>query len=243
MVTSAAYRQESSARTEVGKKQAAEDPQNEFLWRMNRRRLDAEGLRDAMLFVSGEISLKQGGPGVLEPIEQEIEDLIFTEAEVVDLWPETLDPAEQARRSLYLFRKRNVRYAMFDAFDAPDTQSACPRRVVSTHALQALALLNSDFAAGRAKALAGRILREDGDVARVTLAYKVVLGREPRPKEIDQARSFLSSQSDLLRRQAEAGQPLSRPGYVPEGTTPSLAAAWVDFARAMLNRNEFLYVP
>jgi Protein of unknown function (DUF1553)/Protein of unknown function (DUF1549) len=243
MVTSAAYRQQSSAQTEVGKKQAAEDPQNEFLWRMNRRRLDAEGLRDAMLFVSGEINLKQGGPGVLEPIEKEIEDLIFTEAEVVDLWPETLDPAEQARRSLYLFRKRNVRYSMFDAFDAPDTQSACPRRVVSTHALQALALLNSDFAAGRAKALAGRILREGSDLERIALAYKVVLGREPRSKEIDQARLFLGSQSDLLRRQAEAGQALARPDFTPEGTPASLAAAWVDFARAMLNRNEFLYVP
>jgi hypothetical protein len=243
MVTSAAYRQESSPRTDLARKQTAEDPQNEFLWRMNRRRLDAEGLRDAMLSVSGEINLKAGGPGVLEPIEKEIEDLIFTEAEVVDLWPETLDPLEQVRRSLYLFRKRNVRYAMFDAFDAPDTQSACPRRVASTHALQALVLLNSDFAAGRAKALAGRILHEDGDPARVTLAYKAVLGREPRTREIEQARSFLANQSELLRRQAEVGQPLARPVYMPEGTAPSLGAAWVDFARAMLNRNEFLYVP
>ncbi len=245
MVTSAAYRQESSTKSEVAKKQAPDDPENNFLWRMNRRRLDAEGLRDAMLFVSGEINLKAGGPGVLVPIEKEIEDLIFTEAEVVDLWPETPDPLEQARRSLYLFRKRNVRYAMFDAFDAPDTQSACPQRVVSTHALQALVLLNSDFAAGRAKALAGRLFQEGkgGDPERIALAYKVVLGREPRPREIDQARSFLGSQSDLLHRQAEAGQTLARPTFFPEGTAPSMAAAWVDFARAMLNRNEFLYVP
>src|SRR5207245_1209217 len=70
------------------------------------------------------------------------------------------DPAEHLRRSLYLFRKRNVRYPMFDAFDAPDTQTACPQRAVSTHALQALVMLNSDFAAGRAKALAGRLYRE-----------------------------------------------------------------------------------
>ena len=65
---------------------------------------------------------------MLAPLEKEVEDLIFTEAEVVDLWPEDRDPAEHARRSLYLFRKRNVRYPLFDAFDAPDTQNACPRR-------------------------------------------------------------------------------------------------------------------
>ena len=113
---------------------------------MNRRRLDAEGVRDAMLAVSGELNSKMEGPGVLAPIEKEIEDLIFTEAEAVDLLPEDRNPSEHLRRSLYLFRKRNVRYPLFDAFDAPDTQTACPRRATSTHALQALALLNSEFA-------------------------------------------------------------------------------------------------
>ena len=79
-----------------------------MLARMNRRRLDAEGVRDAMLAVSGELNPRAGGPGVLAPLEKEVKDLIFTEAEVVDLWPEDRDPAEHLRRSLYLFRKRNV---------------------------------------------------------------------------------------------------------------------------------------
>ena len=245
MVTSATYRQSSSASSEFAKKQAADDPENTFLWRMNRRRLDAEGLRDAMLFVSGEINLKGGGPGVLAPIEKEVEDLIFTESEVVDLWPETPDPLEQARRSLYLFRKRNVRYPMFEAFDAPDAQFPCPKRTVSTHALQALVLLNSGFADARAKALAGRLFDEAkaGDLDRIALVYKIVLGRDPRPNELNQARAFLADQSELLRRQAEAGHPLARPTFVAEGVALPLAAAWVDFSRAMLNRNEFLYVP
>ncbi len=244
MVTSAAYRQSSSTTTDVAKEQEGEDPENTFLWRMNRRRLDAEGLRDAMLFASGEINLKPGGPGVLVPIEKEIEDLIFTEAEVVDLWPETADPREQVRRSLYLFRKRNVRYAMLDAFDAPDNQFPCPRRTASTHALQALVLLNSDFAAGRAKALAGRVFREARDESeRIGLIYKIALGREPRSAEIDRARAFLSSQAELIRGRVERRQAIARPTFVVEGTDPALGAAWVDFARAMLNRNEFLYVP
>ncbi len=245
MVTSATYRQTSSLRGEVARKQADDDAENLYLWRMNRRRLDAEGLRDALLFVSGELNLKPGGPGVLVPIEKEVEDLIFTEAEVVDLWPETPDPRERARRSLYLFRKRNVRYPMFDAFDAPDTQTVCPQRTVSTHALQALVLLNSDFADGRAKALAGRLFLEakGGSVEQINLIYKIVLGREPRANEVEQAQAFLSSQTGLLRKLAGEGHSLARPTFAAEGIEPPLAAAWVDFARAMLNRNEFLYVP
>jgi len=244
IVTSATYRQ-ASASAEVATTQAADDPDNTLVWRMNRRRLEAESLRDAMLAASGELNPKAGGPGVLVPIEKEVEDLIFTEAEVVDLWPETPDPAEHARRSLYLFRKRNVRYPMFDAFDAPDTQSACAQRAVSTHALQALVMLNSDFAAGRAKALAGRVFREAGTetAARVTRLYRVTLGREPKPVEVQRAGKFLAEQSRLLRGQAVESRSLARPTFVPDGTDPAEAAAWVDLALAMLNRNEFVYVP
>jgi hypothetical protein len=249
MVTSATYRQSSliprSGPTALLQKAAADDPENALLWRMNRRRLEAESLRDAMLAVSGELNPKPGGPGVLVPIEKEVEDLIFTEAEVVDLWPETPDPSEHFRRSLYLFRKRNVRYPMFDAFDAPDTQTACPQRPVSTHALQALVLFNSDFAAARAKALAGRLYREAGGRTECMIdrAYRVVLGRSPRPEEVSQAVAFLDSQSALLRGRAKKDQSLARPADAPPGSDPARAAAWVDFALAMLNRNEFVYVP
>jgi cytochrome c553 len=249
MVTSAAYRQVSrlsASSYSVWRKQQAEDPDNTLLWRMNRRRLDAEGLRDAMLAVSGELNLKMGGPGVLAPIEKEVEDLIFTEAEIVDLWPETPDPHEHSRRSLYLFRKRNVRYPIFEAFDAPDTQTPCPQRGVSTHALQPLILLNSDFAIGRAKALAGRLFRESREPRddRIIRVYRLVLARDPRPEEIEQARAFLDAQAKLLReRSKKSVHPLAAPTFVPPNTDPALAAAWVDFALAMLNRNEFVYVP
>jgi hypothetical protein len=222
MVTSSAYRQSSRANRE----RANDDPENSLLSRMNRRRLDAEGVRDAMLLVSGEFNPRAGGPGVLAPIEKEVEDLIFTEAEVVDLWPEDRDPAEHLRRSLYLFRKRNVRYPLFDSFDAPDTQTACPRRETSTHALQALNLLNSDFAAARARALSQRVLSEgDDECGRIRSLYRIVLAREPGPGEVERARYFL---------QAQAGR-IDGPGRQ--------AAAWTDLALAMLNSNEFLYVP
>ena len=232
IVTSSAYRQASSqSAPELARKQADDDPENSLFSHMNRRRLEAESLRDALLAVSGALNDKAGGPGVLVAIEKEVEDLIFTEAEVVDLWPETPDPTEHLRRSLYLFRKRNVRYPMFDAFDAPDTQSACPQRIASTHALQALVMLNGDFAVGRAQALAARVCREAGPSRdeRIERAYSIVLARSPRPNEIALARDFLAAQARRLQ-----GAP---------GVESAETAALVDFALAMLNRNEFLYVP
>ena len=198
-----------------------------------------------MLNASGELNLKAGGPGVLVPIEKEIEDLIFTEAEVVDIWPETPDLSEHNRRSLYVFRKRNVRYPMFDAFDAPDTQTACPERSVSTHALQALVMLNSDFAAARAKSFAGRLFREEKNdpTRRIELAYKIALARDPKPSEVEQAKRFLETQIPLLRERVKTGETLARPTFTTEASEAAESAAWVDFALAMLNRNEFLYVP
>jgi hypothetical protein len=242
IVTSATYRQASRSNP----KQAETDPDNTLLGRMNRCRLDAESLRDAMLAVSGELNPRMGGPGVLAPLEKEVKDLIFTEAEVVDLWPVNPDPTEHLRRSLYLFRKRNVRYPLLESFDAPDAQFPCPRRETSTHALQALNLLNSEFAIARARALAGRILREAraADNDRIRRAYQLVLCRDPATAELERARSFLASQTDLLRAQQSHRRALARPaGAIDPPIEPAAGAAWVDLALALLNCNEFLYVP
>jgi hypothetical protein len=218
IMASAAYRQASrpiEALTE-------QDEPNDLLGRQNRRRVDAESLRDSLLVVSGELNPKAGGPGVLAPLEKEVKDLIFTEAEEVDLWPVDPDPAEHHRRSIYLFKKRNVRYPLLESFDAPDNQTACPRRESSTHALQALNLLNSDLALGRAHALAERLAREAPDAeGRVRRAYHLALCRDPSPDELARASAFIAEQSAAL----------------------SEPAAWDDFALALLNCNEFLYIP
>ena len=191
MILSATYAQDSAPRPDDPAFQAALelDPDNHLLWRMNRRRLDAEAIRDATLAVSGSLSLIAGGPGVLAPLEPEIEDLIFTEHEEVDLWPEATDPAQANRRSIYLFRKRNVRYPLFDAFDAPDTQSVCAVRANSTHPLQALTLLNGPFALDQARALAGRLLREtpdtgnDADRSRIQQAARIQYAPSATPPQ------------------------------------------------------------
>ncbi len=84
--------------------------------------------------------------------------------------------------------------------------------------MQALSLLNSEFAIGRAKVLADRIVREGGEDTdqRIRSAYQLVLAREPKQAEIERSRSFVKAAEQ---------------------------SAWVDFALALLNCNEFLYVP
>ncbi|QDV33390.1 DUF1549 and DUF1553 domain-containing protein [Tautonia plasticadhaerens] len=258
IVSSSTYRQASDPRRSVvdepgelsrlvdrARRQAGDDPDNLLVSRVDRRRLEAESLRDALLAVTGELNPQMGGPGVRAPIPPEVEELIFTEAEEVDLWPEDPDPSQHLRRSLYLHRKRNVRVPLFDAFDAPDTQTSCAVRDVSTHPLQSLILLNSRFAIDRAKALAGRLFEEvpGGDADRVDRAYRLVLARGPTGEESGRAIAFLEGQAELLRSRAAGDPPLASPVPGPEGIDPARAAAWVDFALAMLNRNEFVYVP
>lgn len=217
MVTSEAYRRSSAIRTASGEKL---DPENKQLWRMERRRMEAEGLRDAVLQVSGLLNPKAGGPGVRTHLEPEVRELIFTEAEVVDLWPEDADAAEHVRRSIYLHKKRNVHYPMFDAFDAPDGLTPCPERAVSTHAPQALVMLNSRFAQSAAAAFARSLLAVDGgDAVRIRTAFVRCYGRPPSAREMHSAAEFLAK----------------APGGRQE--------AWTDFALALLNSNEFAYVP
>lgn len=217
MVTSQAYRASSGRRGTPG---AGHDPSNRLLWRMNRRRMDAEGLRDSMLAVAGLLNPRGGGPGIRIPLEPEVRSLIFTESEVVDLWPVDLDPAQCARRSIYLYRKRNVRYPLFDAFDAPDALTACPVRAVSIHAPQALALINGGFAQGVARAFGGALMKvAGGDRERVAEAFLRCYARLPTAEETREAREF-----------------------VGRGPAPA-EDRWADFALALINSNEFVYVP
>jgi hypothetical protein len=104
MVTSATYKQ--SAATSQG---ANGDPDNKLLWRMNRRRLEAEAARDSVLAAAGTLNREVGGRSVRVPLEPEVYDLIFTEGEPDGLWDVTPDARQHTRRSLYLFNKRNVR--------------------------------------------------------------------------------------------------------------------------------------
>ena len=178
------------------------------------------------------------------PLAPEVYDLIFTEDEPDNLWQPDPDPQAHSRRTIYLFAKRNVRLPLLEAFDQPDTLTSCPVRSVSTFAPQALILLNGPFLQGQSRAFALRLLREGGaDRERqVRRAYRLALGRPPRPEEARLADEFLKEQAALLRDRLRARERVALPEPLPEGTDPAAAAALADFCLALLNANEFLYV-
>ncbi|MFN7999016.1 MAG: DUF1549 and DUF1553 domain-containing protein [Bryobacteraceae bacterium] len=213
IVTSNVYLQ---ATTPDREKQAV-DPDNRLYWRMNRKRMEGETLRDEILSVTGSLNPSLGGRPVRIPIEPEVYDLIFTEHERDGLWPVSPDKNVRNRRSIYLYNKRSVRLPLLNAFDQPDAITSCPVRPVSTHALQALSMFNSDFMQEQAAAFAGRLEQEckKGDRrCEVNQAWRLTLSRAPNQAEQKLAKKFFSDGGSLS-----------------------------DMCLALLNRNEFVYVP
>ena len=144
------------------------DPENRRLWRSNRRRLDAECLRDAMLAVGGRLDRAHGGPA-FEP--ELAADYGFKYAGI--------------RRSVYAPVFRNALLELFEAFDFADPSLVTGRRNVSTVAPQALYLLNHPFVMEQASAAGRRLLAEPGldDRSRLDRAYRRTLGRPPEESE------------------------------------------------------------
>jgi hypothetical protein len=201
MLLSATYQQSTQAPAAA----LAKDPDNYLFSRMNRLRLEGEIIRDNLLALGGRLNLKVGGPSVFPPLPPEARD--------VKGWTVSADPKEHTRRSVYIFARRNLRYPFLEAFDLPDSNLSCPKRQQSTTAPQALAMLNAVDVVEAAKALAARVGKEAPTVdERVTLCYRLALGRRPSATELQLSREFL------------AESPLS------------------EFCRALLNVNEFVYL-
>jgi hypothetical protein len=212
ILNSSAYRQTSALPQDPTIRAAAleKDPDNKLLWRANRKRLEAEAIRDSILAISGRLNVKQGGPSILVPVEEELVNALYKPSQ----WVVTKDASEHLRRSIYLMNKRNLRLPFFEVFDQPDSLVSCPRRESSTHAPQALELLNGTLTNTEAEYLAARLQKEAGSDPKqqVTLAYKLATGRLPNAKQLARSLEFLKT------------RPLK------------------EFALATFNLNGFLYV-
>src|SRR5262249_18740563 len=136
---------------------AAVDPGNTLMWRYDRRRLDAEAIRDSMLSVSGLLNLQMGGPGVFPPVPPGVLTELSATA-VAGAWRTEKDPAQANRRSVYLFVRRNLRYPMLQEFDSADTFESAHMRSNTAMPAQSLDLLNNDLILDWARALAARAL-------------------------------------------------------------------------------------
>ncbi|MDB6151186.1 MAG: xly [Chthoniobacter sp.] len=165
--------------------ESAEDPENRLFTHANRRRLDAEQIRDTLLSVSGQLKLDYGGLNIIQAGEINPNDFSAQNVEYGYVFADT-------RRSVYTPAFRNKRLELFEVFDFSDINASMGQRNVSTVAPQALFFLNHPFVLEQARAAAERGLGSNGDDAgRISTAFRRTLGRLPTSAELEKCRRFL----------------------------------------------------
>jgi mono/diheme cytochrome c family protein len=190
MMGSAAYRQISN---QDAPEAARADPQNRLVWRMNRRRLEGEAIRDSILSVSGRLNPLMGGPGVFPPLPDGMEVRIYYKHS--KFW-EPADTFATRRRSVYIFKRRQLDFPLLAALDAPVFNQPSEGRSQSITPLQALALRNGKLVNDEAAHFALRVVSEAGpdSAAQVAHAYRLALARPPTPEESRDALEFLAAE-------------------------------------------------
>jgi mono/diheme cytochrome c family protein len=179
ILNSRTYRQSSYPADEQGTTAAQNlDADNRLLWRQNPRRLEAESIRDAVLFVSGKLNLEQGGPG--------FEDFRYQEAYAPIYTYITADEPPLWRRSIYRYKVRTTPSRFLTTLDCPDPANLSPNRLTTTTPLQSLALYNNEFMLRQTQYLSDRILAEAGPEPdmQAVLAFELAFVRRPSDQEL-----------------------------------------------------------
>jgi hypothetical protein len=186
MMTSRAYKMSSQFSADEN---LAVDTENLYWWRFKAQRLEAEGVRDAILAVSGSLDRKMFGPAIFPELPKEV--LASMDK---GLWRQSNDGPGAWRRSVYVYRKRGLPLPFFEVFDLPDQNVSCGTRVVSTVPTQALTMLNNEWILNQARRFADRIATEapTGPDAQVDRAYLIALSRPPSADEKRVALDFLA---------------------------------------------------
>jgi len=183
MVTSSAYRMQSSASGENPNQQI--DPENRLLWRMNVRRMEAEAVRDSVLQAAGSLDLTRGGPEINEETDQDV-----------------------PRRSVYFHLTPSSQLLFLKVFDGTDPTN-CYRRAESIVPQQALALANSKLSLTQSRLLTKRIGGVDHAPEHfLREAFESVLGRPPSSEELTKSLNFLERQEALLHEKLRAREDL-----------------------------------
>ena len=181
VMLSSVYQQSSS---DESSHELQQDPENKLLWKMNRRRLDWEALRDSLLAVSGKLDLTMGGPAMNQTT-----------------------PPFSTRRAVYGFIDRQNLPSVLRAFDfaAPDASS--PQRHLTTVPQQALFLMNNPFLRDQAQSLAARpeLMRVEQAEQRIDAVYRTLFSRAAEPEEIALGKKFLKSNDDTTTASPAAG--------------------------------------
>ena len=238
IVTSATYRQSSDVRLELEDR----DPNNRWMARQNRLRVEAEVIRDLALAASGLLVNKIGGESVRPPQPADVAKLGFPRK--VE-WPTSVG-SDRYRRGVYTFFQRTVPYPMLIAFDASDSNTSCTRRERSNTPLQALSLWNDPVFFEAAQALGQRIVDEIPTTGQPTIdqrqrirhAFLLCLARQPSQEEQRVMQNLVASQRDQLAADKQAARRVvaHRAGTVPDAEL----GVWVIVGRTLMNTDEFI---
>jgi len=124
----------------------AKDPDNRLLWKYERRRLEAEVIRDGILYLSGGLNPAMGGPSIFPPLPDDLADFARYGRTGGLMWEPNETEEDARRRSIYIFQRRSLALPMMAAFDANAFSESCERRSSTTPPLQALSMLNGYLA-------------------------------------------------------------------------------------------------
>lgn len=180
IVMTATYRQSSAAQTDAEINPALTDADNRYLWRQNRRKLDAEAIRDSVLAVSGRLDLTMGGPSFRDFVIEKPDHSPHYEYQLHD--PE--DP-KSWRRSIYRFIVRSQQQPFMTVLDCADPSMRVDKRNESLSPLQALAMMNNSLMVAMAKHFAERVERDSGGDSggQAKRAFYLANGRPPQEDE------------------------------------------------------------
>ena len=238
IVNSAAYKQSSHVPAELYQR----DPYNRLLARAPRLRVEGEIVRDIALASSGLLNDEIGGRPAYPPAPE------FLFQPPASYGPKTWlreTGSQRYRRGLYTFRFRSIPYPIFAAFDAPNGDFSCVRRLRSNTPLQALISLNEPVFMECAQALARKTINEGGasDQDRIKFAFRRVIGRPPTEHEIQALNRLREKEArHISEGWVSAGEVATgkneAPTDLPPGITPVQLASYTMVCRTILNLDE-----
>lgn len=237
MVMTQAFQRDAKV-TEQG---LGKDPENRYLARGPRIRLDAEQIRDNALAVSGMLERKLGGPGFRGYQPPNIWEPVGYGDSNTRYYIQQHGP-QLYRRSLYAYVKRTAPVPFMSNFDAPNRESFCTRRERSNTPLQALQLMNDVQQMEAARCLAERLLKQSvqEDQAHIDNLFRWVLGRSPDDYERSQVLGFLQKTRDRLASNPPDAERIARIGerWPEADLPPDQVAVWTLVCNLVLNLDE-----
>ena len=217
LITSSTYRMSTAHDANA----ALVDPENKLLWRFHRQRLEVEPMRDALLFVSGQLDETPGGT------------LLPTANRAYVTSTANVNPAvyNSNRRSIYLPVVRSALFQVFTAFDFADPSTLNGQRDQTTVAPQALFMMNSEFVLTQSRSLTERLLAQNSlsTSERIGELYELAYSRPPTDAEFSRGSAYLERLHATLSSSGVAANEVE-------------SKAWTSLCRAVLAANEFVYV-